>query len=222
MNAWYEYAVEESCRRCYRVARVEVAIGFTGILLGWFLGVATQMWMERRTARRAGKLITTELMANASTLERTAKTSIQQWGDKPTVSTEAWKAHAMNVLAILNEDEAQRLLEAYHALGNAQRMIDFTFATFTTSKQDRDTSVNEGLRELNAAAERERERKLEGKETRPFAELEALFRHRQRDAEEAFEGTVSGLDELIESQRPFDSAIADVKKASKLLGDKTF
>jgi hypothetical protein len=200
---------------------VEVGIAFAGILLGWLLSLASQVWIERRTARRAGRLVTIELMANASTLKHAAETPVRRWGERPMIRTTAWESQAMTVQAILNEDEAKTLMEAYHGLSNAQRIFDVSFNTITSATKDHDAAVDKAVSEFQLANAREGDKRRQGENARSSDELRSIFDERQRSAEEIFEVAAGGLDTLFED-RPLDNTVAKLTEASQLLGQKVF
>lgn len=200
---------------------MEVATAFAGIILGWALGLASQVWMEKRRARRAARLVTIELLKNGVVLDTARTKAVYDWVARPGLQTSVWEAHATDVLGLLGDQETETVQRAYIGLGDAQRVVDATYNAFTKSRDTRDEAIRIALRDFEDAASQSRDRGREGKPAAPVEELRAIFDVRRKNAEEAHEQTRRGLDATMTTSKAFlDDVAARTGNAARIIHDK--
>jgi hypothetical protein len=111
---------------------MEGLLVLAGVVLGWLLGVGTQLWRDRRQARIALTLVHNELLGNIAQLDLAHRTGIEEdgtlrpshWYKRWRLSRTAWEQHGAVALSGLGEDGIWALQEAYHALDAAELLLE--------------------------------------------------------------------------------------------------
>ena len=109
---------------------MEVVIAFGGIVLGWILGAATEMWRESKRARIALMIIHNELLGNMAQLDLALRADVDEppqpsrWYKRWKLTRTAWEQQGALAMLRLDGEDAWTVHGAYHALDASELLFD--------------------------------------------------------------------------------------------------